>query len=100
MPPPKLARDAPILNSVQPVVIHFCPAVGEKLHTTVCHARLRFSDARICQKPLITFPRLNRDVSTFGETDIVLIRLLFLKNTKLVQYLCSSLTRSKAIHAL
>src|SRR5439155_2957279 len=46
MSPPKLARDAPILNVVHPVVIDFRPALREEAHFVRERARLGRSGGR------------------------------------------------------
>ena len=87
MPPPELPADAPVLDVAHPVVVNFCPAVGEEFHPALGHHGARRRNAGISQEPLFAQAWFNRHVGPFAESHVVGVRLLLLQSAQRSQLL-------------
>ena len=93
VPPPELARNAPVLQVLHPVVVHLRPAVREKAHLARAHHLARRLDGRVFQKPLPAQARLDRHIRTLRKPDVVLMRLLLLEQLEGAQQFDRNLPR-------
>ena len=99
MPPPKLARDTPVLDVVEPVEVGFDPALGMELNDFVTDSLFSFFDTRIFKKPLVREAWLDGDVGTFGEADVVFMFLCFDEVALFLKFFDRGLASFKTIHA-
>src|SRR5207249_11694904 len=63
MPPPELARDAPVLDVAHPVIVNLRPALREEAHLVGERARLGRSGGRLVRRT-----RTRGDTSAFGSS--------------------------------
>ncbi len=86
-PPPELARDAPVLDVFQPVVVDLFPRSGEETDELVAHGVARLHGHRVLQEPLLGEPRLDRHARAFAVAHVVLVRLLLHQQAELAELL-------------
>ena len=71
MPPPELARDAPVFDVAHPVRICLRPALRKKFDFALFHGCSGTFDLRIFKKPLLAEIRFDGDIAALAITHIV-----------------------------
>ena len=99
MPPPKLTRNAPILNVLHPVEINLAPALGNELNL----ARLDGFDGGLGERfhlnePLLRKTRLDDIVTAVAVADLVVVIFDMIEITLGLEIGDESLAAFKAIH--
>ena len=101
MSPPQLARDAPVLDVLQPVTIGVF-VFGRIELDLVLHHRRQGDVGKVLHfnEPLQTQPRLDRHVGTFAVADFVVVVLNLLHEVKRLQVLYNLLAAIETVHAV
>ena len=73
VPPPQLAGNAPVLNSLQPVGVGLGPVGRAEHDIAIGHGLGSFLHAGVLQEPLHAQARFNRHIGTLGDTHVVLV---------------------------
>ena len=99
MPPPDLARNAPVLDVLHPVAVGINPLLGMKLNLAIIDhlqgwLRKRFH----LDEPLLGEIGFNNHICPLGVTNIVLILLNTHKIAKLFQILENFVASIKSVH--
>ena len=98
--PPQLARDAPVLEVVQPVEVHLLPALGVELDGAVLHhARRVLLEAVHGHEPLLGLPGLELRVAAVARHDGVVVVLHLLQQAQLVERGHDGFAGLVAVHA-
>ena len=100
MPPPHLPANAPVLNILQPLCVNLFPVCREESNQVLAHHRERFLCFRITQKPLLTDPRLDRNVAPITEADVIFIRLRLRQHSFFMQELGRAFARFETIQPM
>src|SRR4051794_2545096 len=97
MAPPHLTANAPILNVLEPLGVDFFPMRREEPNQLISHYHQGFIGFWVAQKPLLTEPRLDRDVASIAEANIVFVRFSLGEQSPLLQQLGGLLTSLEPI---
>ena len=101
MTPPKLARDTPVANIFQPVIVSLYPALGAEFDlSTINRFKRRFGKRFHFNKPLFRKTWLNRNMRAFTVANFMNMFFNFIKQAKFLKIFDNSLATNITIHTL
>ena len=100
MAPPKLTRNTPILQVLQPIKVNLLPACRVELDFTVLHHfGSTFLQSVNRNKPLLRQPRLELGVAAIARHNRMIVIFHMIKKTQSLKFRNDCLTRFVARHA-